>query len=178
MKIKQDFITNSSSTSFTFIFKGDKFDLYEALLKRKEKFDIIHNDYQGISYKINVWDVIRAIDSVVRTTPEDLWLLPATRKIDVVLKEHKDNKSYLKEHMTKEEQYTGSWYVDSISIVQHRIDLLNKAKSKGLTEVFVLGFGDNSGEISGKGVGAAMDDEGRKINIDDDDLIIFTDQER
>lgn len=33
MKIKSDFVTNSSSTSFFFIFNGDKNDLFELIKK-------------------------------------------------------------------------------------------------------------------------------------------------
>ena len=47
-----------------------------------------------------------------------------------------------------------------------------------LTSVFVIGFGDNHGQISGVGLGTVMDYEGRYIDIDEKDFVVFTEQNR
>lgn len=39
-------------------------------------------------------------------------------------------------------------------------------------------WGDNHGDISGGETGYAMDYEGRRIRINSDDLIVFTEQNR
>jgi hypothetical protein len=185
MKIKQDFVTNSSSTSFTFVFEGDKFDLYKALLKHKEKFDLVFEDYMNFTHKINVWDVIRAIDSVIRNSPEELWILPNARSVDDVITEYKSSKAYFQK-LVEERPWSKTSFkltsmynsLEEVERTQTKIDLLNKAKEKGLTKVFVIGFGDNDGEICGGIIGPTMDYEGRNINIDDDDLMILTEQNR
>ena len=182
MKIKTDFVTNSSSTSFTFVFEGDKFDLYKALLKHKEKFDLVFEDYIDFTHKINVWDVIRAIDSVIRNSPEDLWILPTARSVDNIITEYKSRKAYFQKSAEIEHpdgtRSIYNRYLEGVERTQTKIDLLNKAKEKGLTKAFVIGFGDNEGEICGGSVGQIMDYEGRNINIDDDDLMILTESNR
>lgn len=182
MKAKADFVTNSSSTSFTFIFKGNHIDLFKGIITRAELFNLSMESY-GSSYdhKIDVWDVIRAIDSVIKINGEDLWIKPAVATIDSHIKE-KDREIDEIEGARIQGFGNDEWrkqYDDGV-LAELKADIksLKAAKAKGLTSMFTIGFGDNDGEICGGPVGTTMDYEGRHIKVNDDDFIIITEQNR
>lgn len=183
MKIKHDFVTNSSSTTFVFVYSGDKFDLYQRLLERKEKFNITYTDCDDVTHTVTVWDVIRAIDSIIRSDDSDNWILPEPHSIDDAIKDKerdiKDNKKYLKEKLKPDEdEWDCKFFQEMISRQEEDLRGLKRSKEKKLDKVFIVGFGDNHGEISGPGIGMAMDYAGRKIHIDDDDFRLYTEQAR
>ena len=61
---------------------------------------------------------------------------------------------------------------------QEEIEKLQVSKKNGLTSVLVIGFGDNDGDISGPGLGSVMDYDGRSININEKDFVVWTEQNR
>ncbi len=183
MKIKQDFVTNSSSTTFVFVYSGDKFDLYQRLLDRKEKFDITYTDYDKVTHTIDVWSVIRAIDSIIRNDDADNWILPTPHPIDDAIKNKErditDNEKYLKEKLKEDrDEWDRKYFREMIERDKEELRYLEESKEKKLDKVFIVGFGDNHGEISGSGIGMAMDYAGRGIFVDDDDLRIYTEKAR
>ena len=52
------------------------------------------------------------------------------------------------------------------------------AQKQKLNKTLLIGFGDNHGEIRGGDIGYTMDYTGRRTNINNNDLIIFTKQNR
>jgi len=173
MKIKQDFVTNSSSTSFMFSFKGDKLDLFKSLLNHKEKFDLNFDSYDGTHASIDVWDVIRSMDSVIRTYNDELWIHPTIQNIDEKIKMLEKD---INEFSEKEKE--DEWYMEYNNDIRRVVKKLKECKEKGLTSYLEIGFGDNHGVISGQGIGSIMDYEGRDIEIDSDDLVLLTEQDR
>jgi hypothetical protein len=176
MKIKQDFVTNSSSTSFIFIFKGDKIDFYKTLINHKKEFNISDSDYS----RINVWDIIRSIDSVIISGESDLWIKVPIEDIEEFIKKYSEHLLYLENGIKNKgpKNQFDQWEIEEMKKIEDNIELLNKCKNKGLNSVIEIGFGDNDGHIQGGIVGTVMDYEGRNINIESEDLVLFTEQNR
>jgi predicted methyltransferase MtxX (methanogen marker protein 4) len=182
MKIKTDFVTNSSSTSFIFAFKGNKRSyLFEKMVKYKEKFDL-YNEYGSGSDRINVWDIIHAIDPILRTNKEDPWYLPGPIKLETYLANLKESLTmYENEYASaiKAEQdgnvplLSPNYALESVSEYKDKIKRIKKIIKKGIDHYIEISFGDNDGMISGGRVGMTMDYSGRDIKIDEDDFVVF-----
>lgn len=150
MKIKRDFITNSSSSSYVFIFNGDKIDLYKLLFKYKDILEERINDSAWVDNNFDMWDLIRELDKVIRddkASETKSWLFPSIENIEEKLHN-------LKEYESNER------------------DIFMDAIAKGFTSVLMLNFGDNEGEISGTDLSSAVDHA--RINIDESDFIIIS----
>ena len=191
MKIRHGFVSNSSSTSFTFVFKGDEVkNLSDTILKYKKHFDLSHtcdNYLSGAAdiYICNAQDVAEAIERCIETTKDDKWDVVKIVSIEDHIKELKirikELDVYIKEQDERKKNHPG-WYNNYLHedkvCIQEEIEKLQAAIKNGLTSVLVIGFGDNDGAISGQGLGCTMDYEGRMIDIDEKDFIVLTEQAR
>lgn len=177
MKIKGSFITNSSSTSFYFIFSGGKIDLYEKMVKYSDKFNLQHEIYLPggdlSPVTINVWDVIREMEQVIMASPDDLWIKPKIVNV-------KEAMESIQETIANWENYEDDdpWGHEIADRARMHIAILDKCNKNGLCSVLKIGFGDNHGEICGGNVGNTMDYAGRSIQMNEDDLVIVTEQNR
>jgi len=189
MKSRHGFVSNSSSTSFTFVFKGKKVkDLSDTILKYKEHFNLSFDAGWGDSndiYNCNALDVASAIESCVKSSKKDKWNSVKVISIDDCLKNIIENKKqysqYIKEEKDKVDKPNYSLtniYERHNSILEEQLNKLRAAKKRGLTSVINIGFGDNHGDISGGELGNCMDYEGRYISINNNDFIVFTEQNR
>ena len=175
MKVKIDSVTNSNSTSFTFIFKGDHIQLYEALLKRPKLFKLSHVSGWGRNTHLLTCDTRDVIDAIDRNLNDSLiWNKQKTNNIDEKIAELK----LVVDDSDGMDRELNHWEVHYIKEKSEQLKKLEKAKRLGLTGVLKIGFGDNHGEVCGGNVGTTMDYEGREIEVNDKDLIIFTEQNR
>ena len=168
MKIKQDFVTNSSSTSFIFIFKGDKIDLYRALINHSDLFQITESiyDYDEIG-SINVWDVIRSIDGVILSNNNDLWIKPPLYNIEKYISGVQEYFDTLKSRDEDE------WIIKFKNTLKDKIKLLEEYNKTKFNKVFEIEFGDNDGHIQGV-VGTILDYNHKDVKIESNDLVIIT----
>ena len=183
MKIKHDFVTNSSSTGFIFLFKGDKrTDLFRQMVKYEDQFKL-YNEYHGSGGDyIDVWDIIREMDPLLSSSREDPWYLPGPLKIKDLLERHegelKEHEKTLKEELKREaekqEAWTSSdWTKEYIETLKEKIVKVKKAIHNSLDHYIEVSFGDNDGMIQGGKVGMTMDYSGRSIELNQKDFMVM-----
>jgi len=175
MKVKGDFVTNSSSTSFFFVTKTDSIsDFLKKLVENKNLFQLSHDiswTKQPHVVSIDVFNVIEEIESIL---PKKI------HHIDYMLESLKsviDNCGERLLYSSEDEPYHR---FEQELMEEYEKKLLEWAefKNKGFTHYYQIGFGDNDGDISGGDVGNTMDYSGRYIGLRNDDFIIFTEQNR
>ena len=173
MRVKNDFVTNSSSTCFLFAFKGPtRKDLYKAIRNHEMSF-LLGMDYDGYHSLIpeeedgiiscNASAVIDALKSVRNKTK----IITIEEKLDEIRKEIKTWQRY------GENRY--AYYIYNCF---SRIAILMYAKEHGINNVLEVCFGDNDGPFAGTKIGLLMDYEGRNIEVMDTDLVVLTEQRR
>lgn len=180
MKTKLDFITNSSSTNFYFIFKGDHIDLYQRLLEHKEEFELSYDTYEDLVIDITTWDIIRELDKSIRSGDKDLWLLKKIVTLDSAIDDTEEELNAVSETISsyKGGEITDRFYIDRLKILNKRRSMLQKAKEREMSSYIMIAFGDNHGDIKGDPIGTTMDYSGRYIFIDSENFIVFTEQSR
>ena len=171
MKIRNGFITNSSSTNFIFIFEGSKKEnLFNLIRKHNKKFNINWNEYKDGSYKCNAEDIINCIGECLDTKAE--YDQVKIYDIKEFIKEINDRVNYWREEYR--DMYRENAPEDLLKIKKVTDSkILDKMDS-----VLEIQFGDNHGNISGNRIAIAMDYEGREIHLIDSDLIVLTEQRR
>jgi len=68
MRIKGDFVTNSSSTNFFFIFKdpGCVKSLVSAIWNHRNSFSLFYDYGEGMSHRCNAQDIVEDIERCVK----------------------------------------------------------------------------------------------------------------
>ena len=182
MKIKQDFVTNSSSTGFIFMFKGNqRTDLFKQMVKYEDKFKL-YNEYGGGEDYIDVWDIIRELDPILSSSREDPWYLPGPLKLTDLLERHeselREYEKTLKEELKREEEEEIHWKSSEYTIsyikeVKEKIVKVKKAIHNKLDHYVEVSFGDNDGMISGGRIGTTMDCSGKNIKLNQRDFMVI-----
>lgn len=190
MKMRHGFVSNSSSTSFTFIFNGSTTeDLCKVLKEYAGHFKLRFEMFEGDVYRCTVDDVIEALKNTVIDNPSDeqreswhtVYPISIEEAIQNVDNEIEDSqKEILRLHDEEVDGKDNAWLIKIYRDGQYedinKQILLKEAKSRGLDRVIIIEFGDNHGHIQGGEIGYAMDYEGRYIRINQDDLVVVTDQ--
>jgi len=180
MKIKGDFVTNSSSTGFILMFKGNnKIRFYQNLVEHADKFKLTYDRSWSNNSELihcDVWDIIEAIDPLIRKDEgpdRDIWIMKGIEPIEIIQKRYNDELSYIKEELKKDD----TWYTEEeLQESINNVDKVERAISKGFTHYYDIDAG-NDGNISGN-LGDILDYAGRYLDIDDDTLILITEQRR
>lgn len=171
MKIRQGFISNSSSTSFTFIVKGNTAkDVYKAM-----------KDYGEYFHLWGAWRSEENEECFVSEVIDSLIEIENGAKLESIV----STKKRIEEHIKKldyvgieENKQLECYWLHSSVRETEKLMLIEEAIKNGFRSVFVVGFGDNHGEICGDKIGYLMDYEGRHIRINKPDFIVFTEQNR
>ena len=186
MKIRNGFVSNSSSTSFTFCLKEASFDaLYDKIRKHGDSFKLSYDRSRGRDPDwaiCNADSVIKEIQEYVATQDkrqdwEHIKFIKTYDYIDEMTRVIKSEEKWLKEN-EDENLSCINLYEETIIEYKAIVARLNRALRRGLKNVVIIGFGDNHGQICGCHVGLAMDYEGRKIEIEESDFFVFTKQNR
>jgi len=185
MKIRANFVSNSSSTSFTFCFKGEIDDLHRKIIDYQNYFYLAYDGYNWGSgsdyvFKCNALEVANAIQESYESKPIREWEEVKIENIDKLIADEKKALSAFLEEIddVKRDSWMRKYDEETIKEMNDKIKKLERSKGKGLDKVLVIDFGDNHGVISGGDLGNAMDYEGRYIKIDEDDFVVFTEQNR
>jgi len=176
MKIKHDFVTNSSSTGFIFIFKGDqRANLFKQLVKYEKHFEL-SNDYGPGKPITDVWDLITCLDPIISSHRSEPYYLPGPTKIQSLLEQYKTELLNLEKTYNEEKKEKSMWTkysLDSITQIKQKIEKIEKAIENGLDHCIEISFGDNDGIISGGMMGMTMDYSGRSIKLNEKDFVVL-----
>jgi len=162
MKIKQDFVTNSSSTSFTFVFKGTtRNDLFEQLYKNKEEFNLEYDTWDDRLFKMEVWDIISTILGFIKKDKYDRYykpdIYPVASLVEYIEKEIQDMKKYIQDTDDGNKSMI-SYYDSDINKREKDLKEINRLIDTGeIFSTFELSFG-NDGVVSGD-LGTVMEME-------------------
>jgi len=168
MKIKSDFITNSSSTAFFFFFKGEKIqDLSNVLRKYDNVFE--RDEFE---YKMNVEDLVSSIENLV---PSVLQI----KDIDKLVPQFLENIQRLIETCYKENKEgdkfdSAKYFMGDVRDRLKTYEISKDILKKGFTKVLEIEFGDNDGHVAGGNVGTLMDYKHSSLEMKKEDLVILT----
>ena len=192
MKVKNDFVTNSSSTCFYFCAKEAlTIEVFEKLLKKYSKIFTLSYRYgeysasEGEIWSCNPDDIMSALKATMELRKNDKWWTDPfnTKMIDLNIFKG-DKIASMSESITNDlyHHWNSQWEIDDLT--NHHIESFEQVlqlmdiQDKGFTHVVSISFGDNDGYISGGAVGTCMDYEGRDIKLLEDDFAVFTEQAR
>lgn len=173
MKIKRDFVTNSSSTSFIMTFKDNVNNLFESIRKHKTEFSLSYDSWDDITYHVNYTDVIDALEDhpeCIRSIDEHINLY--TSYIDNI------EKSKEKALVNKKKDWYFNILQEELVEYNNILNHLMEAKNRGATKVYAIDFGDNHGDVVGTPVGLVMDYAGRELVIQDGEFRLVSIQNR
>lgn len=176
MKIKGDFVTNSSSTAFFFTFKGDIESLFKCIKKHKKDFCLTYDtEWDKMHYEVNHMDIINSILDVIDNNEKmvpDKYKKQLIYPITEAIAELKKDTEYLES--LQEKQYLSHYYKEH----KEHLRRLILAKKNGAEKCLIMNFGDHDGDVCGGPIGHTMDYEGREIDICDGVFQVFTRQDR
>jgi len=173
MKLRNGFVSNSSSTSFTFIFKGSTIeDLFKTMQKYSSYFELYYTGYPGGPIACTVQEVIEAIRQTEHTevVPFEAWT--------AVQREHLESLETRINDKDLTDTYFLNLLLDESSMLAETVNHCASMDLAKNSVVFTIDFGDNHGNVSGGTIGNIMDYEGRNISIKKPDFVVFTGQNR
>jgi len=180
MKLKQDFVTNSSSSSFIFVFKGDdKRELFKLIRKYQNRFDLSvdwsygdYKDFHSVDYKYLVDLLEEHLDKTGKINNNiDELITDNKRQIKYWEKELKNDK---KKH-SKDSNYDEYWIKrdeKQIEDLKEKVRILEKFKKDDSSYLFIE-LGDSHGDFSGE-LPAVFDANREELQFEEEDLCVLT----
>jgi len=145
MKIKSDFVTNSSSTSFFFIFNGDKNNLFDLIKQNSKSFNLKYVDYNNNTIKTDENFVIESINNKINKKHEYMKTVEI-KNIDFLIEEFKKRYEDL-DKLIKKSNKKFNYEKEMLQEINNKIVILNKARENGLINYLEIEFGDNHGHV-------------------------------
>lgn len=168
MKIKQDFVTNSSSTSFIFIFQGTKrTDLFKQVINNEDTFHISYEPWQELATQYDVGDLLETMIGLIRKNDGDKYYLPniypLENLVETIEKNISDYTRYLEEEKKQHTAKNGSandyifkLYTENLATNKKNLEIVNRFIATGVQFSTVeISFG-NDGIVMGN-YGYAME---------------------
>lgn len=154
MKVKDDFITNSSSTAYFFIFKGNKEELIQVIKKYPYRFDLEESDnWSGTVERVDASFITESIEKVYGTLGQFYGDNKCIIKpIDVLIKEFEGDVEYWKNQIrcSEEKGEIGrGYYKRYLNENAKQLEEIKEAKERGLDKFLQINFGTSEGHVYG-----------------------------
>ena len=183
MKLKLSFVTNSSSSSFIFIFNGNEREtLFDLIRKYKEKFNLTedfgykeHHDIRSVNYHFVIDSLDEIFDKGAKIQSIDSLIEEYESNLDYWNKEIKKDKKELEKNPNKYNflEYSERYKKEA----EGKIKQLQRVKNKGLQNFVKIEFGDSHGDFIGE-TPSVLDYNARDIQMEKEVLTIITECNR
>lgn len=163
MKFRNSFVSNSSSTSFIFIFKGNDKDEFLDLIKKYHQFFSLYDPEYGIITFDEIYD------SIYQVVEEE-----GISNINDLISE----KEVTKDELVESQSPKFSTSIELMMEIIYELENLKKLKDDGFNNYFIINYGDHEGDVEGGKLGNGMDYIGRYLFISKPELYMYTKQNR
>lgn len=159
MKKRNGFVSNSSSTCFTFLFKSEEYEeIVKSLYRNKKEFSVIRCDPDEV-----VKSIVKHIDNK--------GLSDVSEKLEEVNETIESLKKNIVDHNIS---FMRDLYYDFIN----RNSYLKHCYENGFNNYIDIYYGDNEGDEAGTDVAICMDMNSFHINIENNDFVVVKESNR
>lgn len=141
MKIRIGFVTNSSSTSYIFYFKGEtRKDLQELIKKYKELFNFSYDFYDGEVVKVDYADLVNSLN---RERHNSIPCSIENRLLETINEVYEGLKALGEEKPTEIDPYF-KYELDHVLGDIEEYETVLEMKNRGMTSVYETEFHDSA----------------------------------